>query len=93
MSIAYPRLPFKFPEQTTMTMTTREVTIFLGELGQIRQLLGEVGERITKLEQSVALCQSRCNDDRGKRSAWIRYAGAIITALIPAAFIYFMQSH
>ena len=74
-----------------MTMTTREVTIFLGELGQIRELLGEIGTRVTSLERSIALCQQRCNSERQQRKTWLHYAGAVIASLIPAAVLYVIQ--
>jgi hypothetical protein len=89
----YPKLPFRFPESTQMTMTTREVTIFLGEVGQIRELLGKIESRLTSLESSVLTCQTRCGDERDRRRTWIHYAGAILAALIPAGVVYFLQVH
>ena len=75
-----------------MTMTTREVTIFLGEVGEIRTLLGRIETRLTSLESSVLTCQARCTDERDRRRTWVHYAGAVLAALIPAGLVYFLQT-
>lgn len=82
---------FRMPENTAVTMTTREVSLFLAELGQIRALLGEVGTRLNTLEASVRECQARCSDERRRRMSWIHYAGALVASLLPAALVYYLQ--
>ena len=82
---------FKFPENTNVTMTTREVSLFLAELGEIRQLLGTIGTRISTLENSVSQCQARCTDERKRRLSWVHWGGSVLAALLPGALVYYLQ--
>ena len=50
----YPDGEFKFPENTHMSMTTREVATFLMELGQLRQDLGGCLARLAAFEPQFA---------------------------------------
>ena len=45
-----PPKPNQFPQQTAVTMTTREVTVFLQELGEVRQELGKALARLEAFE-------------------------------------------
>ena len=48
-----PPHPHPFPEHSPMTMTTKEVTIFVSELGQLRQDLGKFIARLEALEPQL----------------------------------------
>ena len=60
-----PPKPNQFPSNTHVTMTTREVTIFLQELGEVRQELGKALARLEAFEpqfQAVAKLCDRLDD-------------------------------
>jgi len=73
-----------------VTMTTQEMTIFLGELGTIRDLMGQISNRLHRLETSVSTCQSRCTDERQRRLSWIHWTGGLFLALVPVAAAYYL---
>jgi hypothetical protein len=55
-----------FPENTRVTMTTREVTTFLGELGEVRLALGRALERLDRLRPDLDKL-GKLFDERGDR--------------------------
>jgi hypothetical protein len=65
----YPKGKWKFPENTTVSMTTREVATFLMELGQLRQDLGGCLARLAAFEpQFTAVAAQAERLDRLERS-------------------------
>ena len=76
-----------------MTMTTREVTIFISELGAIRELVGKINERLNTLDKSVIECQARCTGERRSRNSWLHWVGGVVAASVPAVLAYLLMRH
>ena len=79
-----------------MTMTTLEVRTFLSEIGELRQSLGRVFDRLDKLERMFAThATERATEARTRRAsrrAWVRWLGTVLAALVPGSILYWLQS-
>jgi hypothetical protein len=75
-----------------MTMTTLEVRTFLSEIGELRQSLGRVFDRLDKLERMFATHDAEQATETRTRRAWVRWLGTVLAALVPGSILYWLQS-
>jgi hypothetical protein len=61
------------------------------EFATLRDDIREIRHRVDALAVSLVGCQSACTLRHDIQRGWIRYTGAVILALVPAALVYYFK--